>query len=188
MSRGFFSLNFRTDNSANLFYVTTHFQECENCYYNIIMSDDKDTIYYPANIKNGFWYRFDFDKVFRYNVKMLQFDGDNVKKIDEKYFSLKEHNFNIFLKSDDEKEIKFWKDYLLIMQLKFNTKFNIIHKYVSLENQIGDYVEISRDAYDIFLKKSYNSLTDDYSSLTIIRSLFNVVEDDSEIINHPWLR
>lgn len=181
----YFSVRFLTNDSINWFQVSFDFQELPNCTYSMIMYDNKNYIWYPQNIKSGMWYNYDFNKVFNYTVKLLQFDGDEIKVIDEKNFNIKNHDFNILLKSEDKKELQYWKYYLILIQLKLNVKFNI--KNELLNQDFGDYIEISRKAYDNYLKKCETPITDDYSSLTIIRSLFDIV-DDSDIINHPWLK
>jgi len=64
-------------------------------------------------------------------------------------------------------------------------KFNIIENK-KIDQIFEDYVEISRMAYDTYLKSS-KKITEDYSSLKIITTLFDVLDDNCEIINHPWL-
>lgn len=155
--------------------------------YNAIISGNNDELYYATKIVPNTWWNYSFNKIFKYNVKVLEFDGDDISVMCEKNFDIKNHNFNISLKSEDEKEIKIWKYYLWLLQLKLDTKFNIIVNCDFEDQNYGDFVEISRKSYDNYLKKCHEPLTDDYSSLTIIRKIFNIVEDDSDIINHPWL-
>ena len=70
-----------------------------------------------------------------------------------------------------------WKEYLLTIESKLNTKFNIIINdgFLKFDNT-HDYVEISRASYDNYLKRSATPLTDDYSSLTIVKSLFDIID------------
>lgn len=173
------------ERSINWFQINFHFQELPNCYYNVIVDDD-DYIYYSKNINSNNYYNYDYCKAFKYNIKLIQFDGEIIKLIHEEKFDFKKHNFNIILKSNDYKEIQIWKYYLLLVQLKLDVKINIILNDVSQDD--GDYVEISKTAYNHYLNISDKPLTDDYSSITIISTLFNVIDDNSEIINHPWLR
>lgn len=183
-----FFIRFLSDeNSVNWFQVNLLFNDEVNCYYNLIVSDDKDIIHNAQGVAgNGNWYNYDFNKIFKYKIKLLKFDGENISLMDQDFFDIKNHNLNIILKSDNEKDIKIWKYYLWLIQIKFNFKFNIIENYTP-EQSFGDYVEISRLAYDNYLIKSEKPLTDDYSSLTIITTLFDIIDDNSDIINHPWL-
>jgi len=168
-----FSIKFKTENSINLFVVDFDFKEESNCYYNMIMSDNKNYIYYPGNVKGNFSYQYEFDKVFKYNVKLLQFDGEIIKLIDEKNFNIKNHNFTIILKSEIMKDLEIWNDYLMMVEARLGVKFNITNGYS--QKNTKDAVEISRASYDNFLKKSIKPLTNDYSSLTIIKSLFDIL-------------
>ena len=175
------------EHSVNWFQIIFIGGETNN-YYNAITSGNNDELYYAVKIQTNTWWNYDFNKIFNYNIKILQFNGEDISVVSEKNFDVKNHIFNISLKSIDEKEIKIWKYYLWLLQLKMNTKFNIIVND-DFENQnYGDFVEISRKSYDNYLKKCHEPLTDDYSSLTIIRKIFNIIEDDSEIINHSWLK
>jgi hypothetical protein len=175
------------DKSVNWFQII-FVGGASDCYYNAVTSGNNDELYYAVKIYPKTWWNYDFNKIFNYNVKILQFDGDEISVMCEKNFDIKKHNFNITLKSEDEKQIRIWKYYLWLIQLKLGVQFNIIVNE-DFENQdYGDYVEISRKSYDNYLRKCRHPLTDDYSSLTIIRKVFNIIEDDSEIVNHPWLK
>ena len=165
--------------------LTFFFQEEPDSYYNMIVSDEKESVYYASNIKSGFWHSYNFGKVFKYNVKILKFDGDSITTICEDIFNIKDHNMNVILKSDDEQEIKIWKYYLWLLQIKLNSKINIIINE-DISNETDTFVEISKESYINYLKKSEKSLTDDYSSLTIISSLLDIADDKTEILNHPW--
>ena len=182
----FFSVRFFNDNeSINWFQITFFFQDEPDCYYDVIVSDDIESVYYASLIKSGFWHSYNFGKAFRYNVRLLKFDGDNITTICEDNFDINDHTINVILKSDDEKEIKIWKYYLWLLQIKMNFKMNIfINEYIS--NDTDTFVEISEKSYINYLKKSEKPLTDDYSSLTIISSLLDIANDKTEILNHPW--
>ena len=183
----FFSVRFFNDSeSVNWFQITFFFQEEIDCYYNMIVSDENESIYYASNIKSGFWYSYNFGKVFKYNVKILKFDGDNIKTVCEDNFNIKDHNINVMLRSDDEREIKIWKYYLWIIQIKLNKKINIFINEDYVLNDTDTFLEISNKSYINYLKKNETPLTDDYSSLTIISSLFDIADNKTEILNHPW--
>lgn len=182
----FFSIRFFNENSINWFQITFFFQEEVDCYYNMIVSDESESVYYASNIKSGFWYSYNFGKAFKYNVKLLKFDGDNITAICEDNFNIKDHNINVILKSDNEQEIKIWKYYFWLLQIKLNYKINIFINEDCSSNDIDTFVEISKESYINYLKKSETPLTDDYSSLTIISNLLDIADDKTKILNHPW--
>jgi hypothetical protein len=154
----------------------------------ISILDTKRYICYNVNFGENDWYNFDFGNIFKYDIKVVSFNGDNSKEIIyHKKFDIRNHKFNIALKSENNNEIKTWKFYLWLIQLKMNVKFNIIENEDFLSQDHGDYVEISKKAYEHFLNRSMNEIPD-YSSLNIIESLFDVLEDNSDILNHPWIK
>ena len=185
-----FKVRFINDeNSINWFQTTIYYDnfDNENSYFDIVVQDDTDTIYYAMLVHNNNWYNFQFDKIFNYKIKCLIFDGDTIKVLDEIKFDIKKHNFNIVLKSDNKEEIKIWKYYLWLVQIKLDVKFNIkVNEYFQFDN-VNDFVEISRKSYEMYLKRSEKPLNNDFSSLTIITSLFDILDDNSDILNHPWL-
>jgi len=187
MENKYYSVRFLSDENSVNWFQLTFYGGLENHYYSIIISDNKDDIYHCVSVENQNWYNYDPNKIFQYNIKLLQFDGETIQLVDETNFNIKNHNFNIILKSESEKEIKIWKFYLWLLQLKMNVKFNIVVNE-DLEQNDGDYFEISKNAYDNYLKKTDTPLTDDYSSITIITSMFNVLDDNSDILNHTWLK
>ena len=189
MRNNFYYARFVSYDSMNYLQLSFDFNAQENEYYNIVISNENDDIFYSSNIENLHWYNFDFFKVFKYNLKFLKFDGDEIKFIHQEIFDPNNHNFNIMLKTDNDKEMKIWKYYLWLLQIKYGYKFNIIENE-NFENMddYNDYVEISMEAYKIFLRKQKNAIVNDYSSLTIISKLFDIIEDNSDIINHPWLK
>lgn len=174
------------ENSTNWFQVNLLFENEEVCYYNLVINDDKDEYHFSQNVRGGEWYNFDVNKFFKYKVELLKFDGKKINVIEREIFHINKHNFNIILRSDDPLDIKIWKFYLWLLQIKYNYRFNIIENEYP-DQTYEDFVEISRYSYDKYLKKSEEPLTDDYSSITIISKLFGIVDDDSEIRNHPWL-
>lgn len=186
----YFSVRFFCENSSNQTQITFHYNEEKNCYYNAIIKNDDESVFYAINVKSGFWNSFNFGKPFRYNINLLKFDGDVIKFIFNDNFDVKDHNFNITLKSDDEKQIKIWKYYLWLLQLKLNVKFNVIVNEEFDKNDTDDFVEISIPVYINLLKKSDKPIIDDYSSLTIISSILDIIEDKDklELFNHPWLK
>jgi hypothetical protein len=81
------------------------------------------------------------------------------------------------LKSDNMQEIKIWKDYLKLVESSLEINFDyIINQDLPEPDKILDTIEISKDRYDIFLRYSNRPLTNDYSSLTIIKTLFDINE------------
>lgn len=157
-------------------------------HYHLIMSDDEDDMYYAVVVEPGFWYNFNVN-VYKWNFKLLEFDDNEIHVMVEDKFDFQ--NFNISLISDDEEEIKIWKYYLWLVQMKFDCKFEIIINKEFIDNEFdeGNYVKISRESYNNYIKKTTTPLRNDYSSLTIITTLFNVLnnEEKNEILNHVWL-
>jgi hypothetical protein len=183
LNNEFFSIRFICDtNSVNWLQITTNYNESSDYY--ISVSDDKNLMCHTIPVKNNMWYNYDFGYVFKYSIKLLKFGSDKVKIIKNEDFDIRNHNFNIILKSDDSNEIKTWKYYLWLIQLKFDVRFNIIeNENIELE---GETIEISRAAYQYHLNKFY--IQNDYSSSTIIKTLFDVMHENEvkEILNHPW--
>jgi len=187
MINDLYNISFLYDNNdVNWFQFILSGDVDPVCYYNVEVNDDINDKHYAFSINHGQWKNLDFN-VFKYYVKLLKFCGGEISIINECVFDIKNHNFNISLISEDVKEIRIWKYYLWLIQLKMDCKFNIVvNERFEEQGDGNDYVCISRKAYDNYLLKSETPLTDDYSSLTIIRSIFKVV-DDSDIIKHPWI-
>ena len=187
MNNNFFNIRFISDeNSINWFQITMDYRD-NNCEYCISITDYKNSMCYTQPVENKKWYNYDFGNIFRYDVKLLKFGYDKIRIVNNAKFDIKNHNFNIILKSDDEKEIKIWKYYLWLIQLKLDVKFNIIESKNYIDENYIDVIEISKNAYDYHLKR-FNNSTNDYSSVKIITTLFDVLDDDkiSEILKHPW--
>jgi len=174
MDNNFFTVQFKDDNSI---VVSFNFPDPKpNCYYHIIIEDDKGDIYVTTDIKNYFWYKYVFNKFFKYHIKLLCFDGETVEMIDEKIFDKRNHKFLMSLKSDNEQEIRIWKDYLKLIESSLEINFDyLINGDLPEPDKILDTVEISKTKYEIFLRGSNRPLTNDFSSLTIIKTLFDIL-------------
>ena len=169
----FFTAQFKEENCL---FVLFHFPSKDGCYYHMIISDDKGDIYLTDNVKNGFWYKYGFSKFFKYDIKLLSFDGEKPELIDQKIFDIRNHKFLINLKSSNEQEIKIWTDYLKFIETTLSTQFDyVINGDLPEPDKILDTIEISRFQYDAYIKSSDKPLTDDYSSLTIIKTLFDIL-------------
>jgi len=178
------------NDSKNWFQITIPENYLDDrCYYNAIISDENDTFYYDEIITNNKWFNFDvFGKVFKYNIKILKFDGDNITTFENYNFNIKNHNFNISLRSEDKNEIRIWKYYLWLIQIKYHIKFNIIENDILYDDSLSDFIEISKKSYSNYLKTCEKPITNDYSSLTIISTLFDILTDNYDIVNHPWIK
>jgi len=142
----------------------------------MIISDNNDEVYMSTEVKNGHWYKYWFSFFFKYNIKLLSFDGENVEIIDEKNFDIKNHKFLINLRTESNQELNIWRDYLSLVESTLSTKFDIIvNADLPPEQDLTDTIEISRLMYDLYLGSSEKPLTNDYSSLTIIKTLFNIL-------------
>ena len=169
----FITIRFRNMTpSVNSIQMDFHWPLDLNYYHSYILTDDKD-IYINEIIKNGWWYRYNIEKVFNYNIKLLSFDGSVVKIMDEKLFDMKNHKFTINLKSDLPEELEIWKSYLKIIESSFHTNFTILYNFNDDISSEQDSVEISKEAYENNLIKYTKPITNDYSSLTIIKTLFD---------------
>jgi hypothetical protein len=110
------------------------------------------------------------NNIFQYKITLIsQFNGV-LEILEKKVFDIKDHDFLLNLKSENENEIKIWKDYIKLVESILNTKINYI-----VNNENINAIEISRFFYDCILKQSENPITEDYSSLTIIKSLFDIL-------------
>jgi len=183
----FFNTNFFYCNGENSVKIGLNDFDSDK-HYHLIMTDDEDDMYYAIVVEPGFWYNFNVN-VYKWNFKLLEFDGDEISILVEDKIDIEK--FNISLISDDEEEIKIWKYYLWLVQVKLGYKFDIIVNQEFLDNEFeeGDYVEISRECYNNYIKKTTTPLRNDYSSLTIITTIFSVLnnEEKDEILNHDWL-
>lgn len=188
MNNEFLNIRFISDDdSINWLQITMNYKDCDSCDYCISVTDYKNSLCYTQPVENKMWYNYDFGNIFRYNVKLLKFGYDKTRIVNNAKFDIKNHTFNIILKSDDSKEIKIWKYYLWLIQLKLDVKFNIIESKNYVDENYIDIIEISKSAYDYHLKR-FNNPTNDYSSFTIIKTLFDVIDEDKvlEILKHPW--
>ena len=168
-----FKINFKENNSL---VVEINSPELKSDFYHVIINDDKDRVYLTSMVENYHWYKYWFSNFFKYNIKLLSFDGEIVKIVDEKTFDIKNHQFLINLKSNNDQEIDIWKNYLKLVETTLNVKFDyIINSDLPPLENIIDTIEISRSMYDSSLSSSEKPLTDDYSSLTIIKTLFDVL-------------
>lgn len=187
MKNIFYIIRYLSDeNSANWLQISFYCDKPHN--YIVVVSDEEDNIIHTIDMTDELWHNFILN-VFSYNIKLLELSDDSFKIINEQKFDIKNHNFNIILKSENNDEIKIWKYYLWLIQLKLDVKFTIIvnEDFPTQDGCCCDFFEISRKAYDIYLENNSKS-TDDYSSINIITTLFDVIKDKSEILNHPWLK
>lgn len=174
-------VEFDAVNNMNSMRLIFQFQETQNCFYNAIIFDNNDNIYRNVDVSSGHWFDLYFDNFFKYKIKLLSFDGNIVKIMYEKSFDINDHNFLISLQSTNKDDIDIWKNYLLLVESALNVKFKIIiNGKIPINNKM-DVVEISRYKYDLYLKHSNMPLTEDYSSLTIIKKLFYILDDESDI-------
>ena len=169
----FITVRFRNISpSVNTIQMDFHWSTELNCYHSYILTDNKD-IYINEIVKNGWWYRYDISKVFNYKIKLLSFDGSVVQIMDEKLFDIKNHNFTINLKTDIPEELDIWKNYLKIIENTFNVNFILLHNSNLDISSDQDSFEISRSAYENYLIRYTKPITNDYSSLTIVKTLFD---------------
>jgi len=173
---GFFSINLRKD----MIHITCIFPyEKENAYYQLIVKDFDNRSYNTLEIENNKWFERPFYET-KYDFTLLEFDGNETKIVDTIQFDIRNHNYLINLKSHDISELMLWKGYLDSVQSHYSNilldNIKVVVNGVEPEyiNDI-DFVEISYERYIEYLKNSNKPLTDDYSSLTIIKTLFNVI-------------
>lgn len=117
---------------------------------------------------------YDSINAFKYNITLLSQVNGSFEILEKKEFNIKNHNFLLNLKSENENEIRIWKDYIQLIVSILNTKINYIVNSEIYTNK-SDTIEISKYFYDNLLMKSERPITEDYSSLTIIKNLFNIL-------------
>ena len=62
MDNNFFTVQFKDDNSI---VISFNFQDPKpNCYYHVIIEDDKGDVYMTSNVNNYYWYKFVINKFF----------------------------------------------------------------------------------------------------------------------------
>jgi len=127
----------------------------------VTIQDNKSVINYHANC------------FFKYKIKLISQNDGVLKIIDEKLFDINQHDFLISLKSDDKKEIKIWQNYLKLVESILGKKIN--YTINTIPDKVNDTIEISKYYYDIYIKESEEPLRETPSSLTIIKSLFNIL-------------
>jgi len=177
----FFYVHFVADSSINYLQLDFNFEEKPNFYYHVIVTDDKD-YYYNMDVNGDFTCKFKCDKFIKYNIKLIAFDANNttIEIIDEKKWVINCHDLTIQLKSMNYEELRIWKEYLKEVADEY-TFVRIIYggiRFNVLENNtmfFDDSIEISRDVYNDYLINSHTPLTDDYSPLTIIKTLFDIL-------------
>lgn len=145
-----FSVRFVSDDSSmNWLQVNINFEKYKD--YVLSIFDEFDNIYHANSIEH-LWYNYTFGRVFKYDLKISLYGEDNVKT-ERMKFNINDHKFNIILISDNDQDIRIWKYYLWLIQIKYDVKFNIIENK-KIDQIFEDYVEISRMAYDTYLKSS----------------------------------
>ena len=165
--------------NENAIRVEFNFNLSLNTYYQFIINDDRDEIYSTPLTTNGYCHKEIFFKFFKYKIKLLSFDINGIKIIDEINFDVKNHNFTLSLKSESKDEIEIWKNYISLVESTLNIKINHVINSDSA-NKLMDIIEISRDKYELSLD-TYGYVTDDYSSLAIIKNLFNILNCQEDI-------
>jgi hypothetical protein len=110
------------------------------------------------------------NNIFKYKITLISQINGVLEILEKKVFDIKDHNFTLNLKSENENEIKIWKDYIKLVESILNTKINYL-----INSERTNVIEISRYYYDCLLKQSENPITEDYSSLTIIKSIFDIL-------------
>lgn len=114
------------------------------------------------------------DKFFKYKINIISQIDDVLSNITEINFDPKYHKFFLRLKSNDQNEIEIWKNYIKLLESISNIKieYSINSNTNILDN--FDTIEISKESYEKYIRQSNRPVTDDYSSLTIIKTLFNI--------------
>lgn len=166
----FFEIKFKRYNMIKMsfFYLP------KDAYYHIIVSDLDNEYYQVLDVEGGYWYKRPFYSL-KYIFYLLSFDGNEIKFIDRSIFDIKNHNFLINLRTNDLNELRIWKNYLFSKEKEFGVKFNIIENINSTElEDVDDCIEISKEIYEDKLKNSNTPLREDYSSISIIKTLFNI--------------
>lgn len=162
----YFSANFKNQSSINFLDISLNLLSSSD-YYVMIINNDKDDIYYSFQINPAYdTYQIPFNKIFKYDIKLLSFDGNTVKLLQHSIFDIKNHRFKIHLKSDDKNEIEIWKQYIKFFEITYSNKMPI---------DVTDTIEISRNIYDSYLIGSHVPLRVDNSSLTVIKTIFDVI-------------
>ena len=137
-------------------------------YKNKLSSDFYSIVEYVFNENCDFYIVYDSKKVFKYNIDIYLQDKENIIHLENKIFNIEDHNFYFDLKSDNNKEIKIWKNYIELLKSTLNLKTT------SKKDEFCDICNISKDDYLLYLKETEKPLNNSNSSIDIIKKIFDV--------------
>lgn len=172
------SADFKLKENQNLILILTDNKNENYSIYGIYDKELKNSSYSVANfikiMDGNANIRYYGGKFFKYNIKLILQENDNLILLEEIKFDKNKHKFFIILISENDEEIQIWKNYLKLAESVLNIKIDYIIN--SKSNKQDDIIEISKNKYDIYLKQSEIPLRDNYSSLTIIKTLFDIFD------------
>jgi len=161
------NLIFSISDNKNEFYIAC-------AVYNIKLTKDSYSVANFVKCENGKAIINCYPgKFFKYKIKIISQIDDKLEIIKEEEFNINKHQFYLFLNSDNDQEIEIWKNYIKLVESILSIKINYIIN--DIFNTSDDIIEISKNRYDNYIKESETPLRNDYSSLTIIKTLFDIL-------------
>lgn len=175
----FFTVGFKSNLLfLNFDKIPVHYNDM----FHVIIKDVETDMYISRNVNKNHWYCLGKEDrysqiFFKYDIKLLNFDGINLKIIDTHIYDINNHQFYLSLFPRNESEFKIWMSYIEILEKTLNKKidYKINEEYKWTLHDNLDSIIISHEMYDTYIKGTPNPFLYDYSSLSIIKTLFNIM-------------